>query len=92
MSTTTTIHAESHVSAAEAIPLESIRPRRDAKNAPAAILEPAVENAETGSDEPPLNAQGETERWNYPKANIPRLGFCFVSFIVAGMNDAATGV
>lgn len=43
-------------------------------------------------DEPPLHAHGEVERWNKPRGNIGRLGFAFLSFIIAGMNDAAIGV
>lgn len=42
--------------------------------------------------EPPAHAQAETERWNYPRKNIGKLGFAFLSFIIAGMNDAAVGV
>jgi hypothetical protein len=34
----------------------------------------------------------ELQKWNYPKGNVPRLGFAFLSFIIAGMNDAAVGV
>lgn len=44
------------------------------------------------SDEAPEHAQKEAERWNYPRKNVPRLAFVFVSFIVMGMNDAAIGV
>ncbi|TVY79934.1 Bypass of stop codon protein 6 [Fusarium oxysporum f. sp. cubense] len=33
----------------------------------------------------------ELQKWNYPKGNVPRLGFAFLSFIIAGMNDAAVG-
>ena len=43
-------------------------------------------------DDPPPNAHGQIERWNYPKGNIWRLAFAFLSFIIAGMNDAAVGV
>lgn len=42
-------------------------------------------------DVPPPNAHGPTERWNSPKGNIGRLAFAFLSFIIAGMNDAAIG-
>lgn len=45
-----------------------------------------------GSDEAPPNAQSQAERWNRPKGNIGRLAFAFLSFIIAGMNDAAVGV
>ncbi|KAM5515495.1 major facilitator superfamily transporter [Fusarium oxysporum f. sp. phaseoli] len=34
----------------------------------------------------------ELQKWNYPKGIVPRLGFAFLSFIIAGMNDAAVGV
>lgn len=44
------------------------------------------------SDEAPEHAQKEAERWNYPKSNVPKLGFVFISFMVMGMNDAAIGV
>lgn len=37
-------------------------------------------------------AHGKVERWNYPRGNVPRLAFAFLTFIVAGMNDAAVGV
>ncbi|SCO82664.1 related to tetracycline resistance proteins [Fusarium oxysporum] len=33
----------------------------------------------------------ELQKWNYPKGNVPRLGFAFLAFIIAGMNDAADG-
>lgn len=41
---------------------------------------------------PPPDAHGPVERWNRPRANIGKLGFAFVSFIIAGMNDGAVGV
>ncbi|KAL0932607.1 major facilitator superfamily transporter [Colletotrichum truncatum] len=44
-----------------------------------------------GDITPPADAHSELERWNSPKANMGRLGFAFVSFIIAGMNDAAVG-
>lgn len=47
---------------------------------------------ETGSEPPPPHAQKEVEHWNKPKGNIGRLAFVFLSFIIAGMNDAAVGV
>lgn len=46
----------------------------------------------SGDDVPPPHAQAEVERWNYPKKNVGKLGFAFLSFIIAGMNDAAVGV
>lgn len=43
-------------------------------------------------DVPPPNAQSRTERWNYPKGNVGKLVFTFLSSIIAGMNDSAVGV
>jgi len=43
-------------------------------------------------DVPPPYAQTQAQRWNYPRGNMPKLGFAFLSFIIAGMNDAAVGV
>ncbi|KAI1615680.1 MFS transporter [Exophiala viscosa] len=40
---------------------------------------------------PPDNAQPVTQRWNRPRGNIPRLVFASWSFVIAGLNDAATG-
>ncbi|RMD42270.1 hypothetical protein DV735_g2845, partial [Chaetothyriales sp. CBS 134920] len=40
---------------------------------------------------PPANASEVVQRWNQPRANVARLGFAFFSFLIAGMNDAATG-
>ena len=34
------------------------------------------------------NAQ---EKWNSPTSNIGRLGFCFFSFVITGMNDGVVG-
>ncbi|KAF5017483.1 hypothetical protein F66182_10581, partial [Fusarium sp. NRRL 66182] len=45
----------------------------------------------SGDDTPPPHAQTQAQRWNYPKGNIPKLTFAFMSFIIAGMNDAAVG-
>ncbi|KAJ4243468.1 hypothetical protein NW762_014799 [Fusarium torreyae] len=42
-------------------------------------------------DIPPPHAQSQAQRWNYPRGNVPKLGFAFLSFIIAGMNDAAVG-
>ena len=50
----------------------------------------ATETADSG--DPPPHAQKEVERWNRPRGNMGRLGFAFLSFIIAGMNDAAVGV
>lgn len=46
----------------------------------------------TDSDDTPPHAQGEAERWNRPRGNLGRLAFAFLSFVIAGMNDAAVGV
>lgn len=35
--------------------------------------------------------QHVAQRWNQPSGNIPRLGCAFLSFMIAGMNDAAVG-
>lgn len=43
-------------------------------------------------DAAPPNAHSQIERWNHPKSNMSRIIFCFLSFIIAGMNDAAVGV
>ncbi|KAM0347380.1 hypothetical protein ACHAPU_004900 [Fusarium lateritium] len=40
---------------------------------------------------PPPYAQTQAQRWNHPRGNIMKLGFAFLSFIIAGMNDAAVG-
>ncbi|KIW12094.1 hypothetical protein PV08_09368 [Exophiala spinifera] len=48
------------------------------------------DNIRTDADPPP-SAQAVTQRWNRPRGNIPRLGFAFWSFIIAGMNDGAVG-
>lgn len=44
------------------------------------------------SDDTPPHAQSEAERWNRPRGNLGRLAFAFLSFAIAGMNDAAVGV
>lgn len=44
-------------------------------------------DADTSSTRQSLNAQ----KWNQPSGNIPRLGCAFLSFMIAGMNDAAIG-
>ncbi|RMZ83394.1 hypothetical protein DV737_g1727, partial [Chaetothyriales sp. CBS 132003] len=40
---------------------------------------------------PPASATEVLQRWNQPRGNIARLAFAFFSFVIAGMNDAATG-
>lgn len=39
----------------------------------------------------PATAHSTPQKWNAPRANIGRLGFAFMSFMIAGMNDAAIG-
>ncbi|KAF4460681.1 major facilitator superfamily transporter [Fusarium albosuccineum] len=72
----------------EAVELTSLEGRleSDAKTGPG---EPPFETP--SDDVPPPNAQTQVERWNYPKGNVGKLGFAFLSFIIAGMNDAAVG-
>ncbi|KAJ4003614.1 hypothetical protein NW766_012063 [Fusarium irregulare] len=43
-------------------------------------------------DVPPPYAQAQAQRWNHPRGNMAKLGFAFLSFIIAGMNDAAVGL
>lgn len=52
------------------------------------------EEGDTAADHPPPGhvAHNEIQRWNYPKGNVTRLAFAFLSFAIAGMNDAAIGV
>lgn len=50
----------------------------------------ADDNVRTDTDPPPT-ATAAVQRWNSPRGNVPRLGFAFFSFIIAGMNDAAVG-
>ncbi|KAI5459001.1 major facilitator superfamily domain-containing protein [Mariannaea sp. PMI_226] len=94
--TTTTVQTEGHISSVgESIALESLGPRRVSKDTPYVTRTASVENADGArvneADEPPRNAHLEAERWNKPRGNIPRIAFAFFSFIIAGMNDAATG-
>ncbi|ETN42356.1 uncharacterized protein HMPREF1541_01510 [Cyphellophora europaea CBS 101466] len=42
-------------------------------------------------DVPPPTASATIQHWNRPRGNVPRLGFAFFSFVIAGMNDAAIG-
>ncbi|PHH90139.1 hypothetical protein CDD83_4421 [Cordyceps sp. RAO-2017] len=58
--------------------------------APASSASRLVEDG-PGSDDGASVAQRPAERWNEPRANVGRLAFAFVSFIIAGMNDAAVG-
>ncbi|KAL7796678.1 MFS general substrate transporter [Trichoderma ceciliae] len=57
------------------------------------LHEEAAPNVSDGDDGdgPPPDALTEVERWNRPVKNIGRLAFAFVSFAIAGMNDAAVG-
>ncbi|KAK7421145.1 hypothetical protein QQZ08_010075 [Neonectria magnoliae] len=88
MATTTTTQHEHHLSPIEAIHL---RPLSSGKVLGEAHDQLAAESARHDDDEPPPNAHTQLERWNYPRGNIGKLGFAFLSFIIAGMNDAAVG-
>ncbi|KAF4831739.1 Bypass of stop codon protein 6 [Colletotrichum siamense] len=66
-------------------PVGDISPKKDGPEEHQSI------DSKGGDVTPPPNAHGEIERWNSPKGNMGRLAFCFVSFIIAGMNDAAVG-
>lgn len=50
------------------------------------------EAGNTIDETPPANAHVPLQRWNHPRGNVWRLAFAFLSFIIAGMNDAAIGV
>jgi Na+/melibiose symporter-like transporter len=56
-------------------------------------IEPGHESGEATSSDAlsQVASQPHQQCWNKPTTNVGRLGFCFVSFIIAGMNDAATG-
>jgi hypothetical protein len=68
---------------------------RSTSSQPKGNIQPPAE-AEVGTfdggGEPPADAQGQVERWNYPRSNVLKLGFAFFSFVIAGMNDGAVGV
>lgn len=53
-----------------------------------------VDDDEGDDDSPPPGhaTHHELQRWNKPRGNVPRLAFAFLSFVIAGMNDAAIGV
>ncbi|KAK0762929.1 hypothetical protein N5P37_004455 [Trichoderma harzianum] len=97
MSTTTTVQVETPP-AVESIELRHLGPgastsRRistESKEASHVEAAPHVSDGHDGG-EPPPGALAETERWNRPVKNIGRLAFAFVSFAIAGMNDAAVG-
>uniref|UniRef100_A0A0B7KQH1 Major facilitator superfamily (MFS) profile domain-containing protein n=1 Tax=Bionectria ochroleuca TaxID=29856 RepID=A0A0B7KQH1_BIOOC len=67
------------------------RPSQESKTSPVAREVRETETALQDESPPPTNARHEVERWNWPRGNVPRLGFAFLSFIIAGMNDAAIG-
>lgn len=59
----------------------------------AALMSPEAEvPASLDDPTPPVDAQTQVERWNHPRSNIFKMAFAFLSFFVAGMNDAAIGV
>ncbi|KAI1265433.1 putative MFS transporter [Xylariaceae sp. FL1019] len=45
----------------------------------------------SGSLPSPITATEVKERWNYPRANVPKVAACFYSMFVMGANDAAYG-
>lgn len=98
MSTTTTVQVETRP-AVESIELRHLGPgastghqiSAESKEASHVEAAPHVSDGHDGG-EPPPGALTETERWDRPVKNIGRLAFAFVSFAIAGMNDAAVGV
>ncbi|KAH7121757.1 major facilitator superfamily domain-containing protein [Dactylonectria estremocensis] len=88
MATVTTTQNDTHISELDAIHL---RPLSSGKALGEAAVHdhPAVEHGL--GDESSLNDQSQVEKWNYPKGNSAKLGFAFLSFIIAGMNDGAVG-
>lgn len=74
----------------ESIELSNLEHRTDSDRKGG--VEELAQRPTASDDVPPPNAQAEIERWNHPRSNIARLAFAFVSFIIAGMNDAAVGV
>lgn len=91
--TTTTIQYETRP-ASEAIELRHLGsgPSSSRQTGPETKEAPQSEDAGDDGGEPPMNALTEAERWNRPAKNIGRLAFAFMSFAIAGMNDAAFGV
>ena len=51
-----------------------------------------AETQQTAEEERPGSVPGDVQEWCRPRGNIPRLAFAFLSFFIAGMNDAAVGV
>lgn len=98
--TTSTTHLGPHQSLAQdAIELRRLSSgtgrqigQQGKRNGPEEAQNGGANSEVAGDGEAPPNASGEIERWNYPQINIGKLGFAFVSFIIAGMNDAAIGV
>lgn len=92
--TVTTTGESAHVSAAPGV--FELRPWQGGpKNDSASFQEQGKVSPERQNEDdatPPSDAQTITERWNYPRGNIGKMAFAFVSFTVAGMNDAAIGV
>lgn len=76
-----------------------VAPKKTIKEIPRRIFglsKSEATNARSELDE--LNAEAISmpsvplaQRWNQPSGNIPRLGFAFMSFMIAGMNDAVVG-
>src|SRR5690606_11925843 len=62
------------------------------------VLHPDVEREAVPNNAGPVSDHGAdsattmAQRWCRPRGNIARLAFAFLSFFIAGMNDAAVGV
>lgn len=73
--------------------IESITPptivENDAKDSPAS---PVVDVMEQTEQHDHSTSSSPLERWNEPRGNIYRYFATLYSFIIMGMNDAATGV
>lgn len=95
MSQTATIEQTTTDNGGPAIELGHLDPKQQETHSGGHVLDGSSNGNHVlgaDSDEAPENAQKEAERWNYPRNNVPRLAFVFISFIVMGMNDAAIGV
>ncbi|OAQ67685.1 major facilitator superfamily transporter [Pochonia chlamydosporia 170] len=98
MSQTATITQEAHASPSDGIeltrfPSTASHGRSIGSQAKDSVRTPAEAEIgpSDGDGEPPADAQSQVERWNYPRSNVFKLGFAFLSFVIAGMNDGAVG-
>lgn len=99
MSQTATITEEAHTSSSHGIelthfPSTASHGRSIGSQTKDSIRTPAEAEIgpSDGDGEPPADAHSQVERWNYPRSNVFKLGFAFLSFVIAGMNDGAVGV